>query len=82
MAKLGKDKAELYSFLVYHSQFLLLPIEICTMPFLADILKKKKHVFQMFEIIPFMVQEKYRRILTIDRVLGMLKSNHFAENYM
>lgn len=36
----------------------------------------------MFKIIPFMVQEKYRRILTIDRVLGMLKSNHFAENYM
>jgi hypothetical protein len=49
---------------------------------MGDILKKKKLAVHKFEVIPYALDRKYEKILTIKRLVTIAKGNKVLEKYL
>jgi hypothetical protein len=82
IGNLVDNKKGLYRAMAYVGQLYLPPYHLCTLGFLAQIMKKEKHSFQMFELVPVQVQSKYKKILTIEFIFSKLGEGHVARKYL
>ena len=82
LAKNVQDKEGLHEALYFHGQLYIPPIELCTLPYLAAVLEKKKLVFQRFEINSIDLEQKYQRVLTIEKMLAIANRSPNVARYL
>ncbi len=55
---------------------------LCTLQYLGDILRKTKKAFQLFEVVPVNIESKYKKVLTIERVIAMISEDTFNLQFL
>lgn len=72
----------MYDALVYKGYLYLPTRSVCTLILLGQILKGRKRVLRIFETCPIEIQSRFKKILTIDRVLLKIGTDKFALSYL
>jgi hypothetical protein len=82
VSKIVQDRDQMYNALFYGGQLHLMERSQCTLHFMTEILQKKKHALKKDRILPYDVDSRYDKILTVKRLVAICEADPVLKLYL